>query len=114
MMITSQTIQSASNQDLVTIRTLDSITLDQVKTLAQAIQAGRRAWDVQTIHDYDGYLSILVEPSVRDNAQKSLFISGTAQHLELFEIYDDNMTLVATFNDVGELSTRVLDLLAHH
>ena len=110
-MTASQPPRNADNQNSVTIRALSSITSEQVKTITQAVQASGRAWDVQTIDDYDGYLSILVQPSARENEKKTFFISGTAQHFELFEAYDDNMMSVATFNDVGELSTRLLDLI---
>ncbi len=109
MMITTQPFPGALNQVSAVIRALSSITSQQVDTIAQAIQASGRAWGMQTIDDYDGYLSILIEPSVRDDEQKTLFISGTAQHLDLFEGYGDDMRSVATFNDVEELSARLLD-----
>ena len=66
----TQLPRDAINQDLATIRALSSITSQQADTIAQAVQASGRAWDVQTIDDYDGYLSILIEPSVSDRNRK--------------------------------------------
>lgn len=93
------------------VRALSSITPGQAQTIIQAIQADSRIWEVQTIDDYDGYLSILVEPNVSGNKQKAFFVSGTAQHLELFETYDDDLTSVASFNDIEDLSARLMHLI---
>lgn len=70
------------------------------------------AWATQTTDDYNGYLSILVEPIVQGDKQKSFFIAGTTQKLELFEAYGDDMTSVASFSDVEAISARLLDLIA--
>ena len=67
---------------------------------------------VQTADDYDGYLSILIPPDVSADKQTSFFVAGTAQRLEVFEAYDDNMTSLASFNDVEGLSAVLLDLIA--
>ena len=107
----TQLPRDAINQDSATIRALSSITSQQADTIAQAVQASGRARDVQTIDDYDGYLSILIAPSVSDDEQKTFFISGAAQHLELSEVDGDNMMFVAIFNDVEELTARLLDLI---
>ncbi len=114
MMTTSQPPRDASSQASVTIRALSSITSEQADTIVRAVQASGSAWTVQTTDDYDGYLSILVEPIVQHDEQKSFFISGTAQHLELFEACDDDMTSVASFSDVEAVSARLLDLIARH
>ena len=91
---------------------MSSITTRQAETIVQAIQADGRTCDIQIIDDYDGYLSILIEPNVSDNKQKAFFISGTAQHLDLFETCDDDsLTSVASFNDVADLSARLLHLI---
>ena len=112
MMFVTQPSQDTISQDLAIIRALSSITSQQADTIVQAVQASGRAWNVQTSDDYDGYLSILIEPSVSDSKQKFFFISGAASHLELFEAYDDDMMSLAKFNDVEELSARLLDLIS--
>src|ERR1700712_1528552 len=99
MMTSTQLSRDAINQNLATIRALSSITSQQTDTIVQAVQASGRAGDVQTIDDYDGYLSILIESSVSDDEQKTFFVSGAAQHLELSEVDGDNMKFVAIFND---------------
>ena len=112
MMITTQSPQGTANRGLVTIRALSSITSQQAETIAQAIYASGRAWEVQTFEDYDGYLSIMIGPSGISDKQKSFFISGTVQSLELFEAQDDNLIALASFNDFEAISARLLDLIA--
>ncbi len=99
-------------QTLVTIRALSSLTSSDVDMLSCAVNRLTTGWMVQTCDDYDGYLSILIEPTVHDDKQKAFFISGTAQHLELFEVHDDNLIPVADFSDVEGLSVQLLDLIA--
>ena len=98
--------------DSATIRALSSITLEQAKIIMQVVRATRPGWDVQTNDDYNGYLSILIAPTVDADRQTSFFVAGTAKCLELFKSYDDNMTSVASFNDVEVLSVLLLDLMA--
>ncbi len=111
MMTTSQPPRAA-NPHVATIRALSSITHQQADIIAKAVQASGLAWETQTTDDYDGYLSILVEPLAQSDKQKFFFISGTTQHLELFEACDDDMTSVASFSDVEAVSARLLDLIA--
>lgn len=111
MMTTVQPSRDIAHHDSIIIRALSSITVQQAEMIARAVQAEGRAWGVQASDDYDGYLSIIVEPVVHSDKQKAFFVAGTAQHFELFETYEDNMMSVATFNDVEELSARLLDLI---
>ena len=108
MVTASQPPRDAANQVSVTIRALSSITSQQAGIIAQAVQSSGLAWTVQTTNDYNGYLSILVEPLVHDDKQKSFFIAGTAQHLELFEAQGDNSVALASFSDFGAISARLL------
>ncbi len=110
MMTTTHPHQNA-NQDPVIIRALSSITPKQADTIAQAVHASHQDCEIQIVDDYNGYLSVLIEPSVSRSEQKAFFISGTAQRLELFEAYNDDLALIATFSDVGDLSARLLDLI---
>ena len=114
MMTASQPPRDAANPHLATIRALSSITPQQADIIARAVQASGLAWKTQTTDDYDGYLSILVEPLTPNDKQSFFFISGTTQHLELFEACDDDMTSVASFSDVEAVSARLLDLIARH
>lgn len=78
----------------------------------QAVRASGLDWVAQTTDDYDGYLSILIEPTVHDDNQKSFFVSGTTQKLELFEAQDDNLVALASGSDVTEISAILLNLIA--
>lgn len=100
------------NLNSSTIRALSSITLDQTEIIVQAVRATGRGWDVQTTDDYDGYLSIMVTPSISADKETTFFVAGTAQRLELFKAYDDTMTSVASFNDAKDLSLVLLDIIA--
>ena len=99
------------NLDSAIIRALSSITSDQVEIIVQAVGATGLGWDVQTTDDYDGYLSILIASTVSAHKETSFFVAGTAQRLELFKAYDDNMTSVASFNDIEGLTVVLLDLI---
>lgn len=112
MMTKSQPPRDAANQVSVTIRALSSITSQQGDTITKAIRASGLAWTVQTTDDYDGYLSILVEPTIHGGEQKSFFISGTAHHLELFEAQNDNLIALANFTTIEAILARLLDLIA--
>ena len=100
------------NLESATTRALNSITSEQAEIIVQAVRAAGAGWDVQTADDYDGYLSILIAPDVSANKQTSFFVAGIAQRLELFVSSDDNMTSLASFNDVQGLSVVLLDLIA--
>ena len=99
------------NVELATIRALSSITSEQAEIITQAVRATGPGWDVQTADDYDGYLSILIAPDISADKQTSFFVAGTAQRLELFEACDDNMTSLASFNDVEGLSVALLNFI---
>jgi len=94
------------------IRALSSITSEQAEIIVQTVHATGPGWDVQTADDYDGYLSILTAPDISADKPTSFFLAGTAQRLELFEVYDDNMTQLSSFNGVEDFSAALLDLIA--
>jgi hypothetical protein len=104
------TIQRPANHttpNSLVIRALSSITPQQARTIEQAVQASRHAWDVITIDDYDGYLCILLQPSVSTDSQKAFFVSGTAHRLELSETTGDELTTLATFTSAEGLASQL-------
>ena len=109
-MITTEPFPSVFSQVPGLVPALSSITPQQVDTIARTIQATGRTWYIQTSGDYDGYLSILIEPRVGDE-QKTFFVSGTAHCLELAHVKDDDMTSIGSFTGVEELNARLLDLM---
>ena len=111
MINTIQMPRAAYDQNLVVIRALSSITSEQAGTIAQVVRASAQLWDIQAVDDYDGYLSILIEPFVSGDEQKPLFISGTAQNLELFEAQDDDLTLINAFYGMESLVAQLNGLL---
>ena len=113
MIVNTTPSQDTANQGSIIIRALSSITLQQADTITQAVRASGQRWIVETFDDYDGYLSILLEPSVDDDRHPAFFIAGTAQHLELFEAHDDKVLPIASFSEVDQLSARLSSLIGY-
>ena len=111
MINTSQLSKAACNQDHIVVRALSSITAEQADTIALIVHASGQAWDVLAVDDYDGYCSILIEPTIHSDEQKNFFISGTVQRLELFEAQDDDLALLDTFAGTEMLGARLSRLL---
>lgn len=111
MINTFQLSQAAFNQDHIVVRALSSITSEQADTIAQIVHASGQSWDVQAVDDYDGYQSLLIEPAISNDEQKALFISGTAQRLELFEAQDDDLALIGIFAGTELLGAQLIKLL---
>ena len=88
-----------------------SITSQQMDTVADVARASGQEWDVQAVDDYDGYRFILLETVRHGDEQKSFFVAGTAQCLELFENKDERLTLIGSFTDMETLKTCLSRLL---
>ncbi len=92
----------------VVIRALSSLSSPHVEA---AVAAAGDGWAVQTTDDYDGYLSIVVEPSEQASDRPAYLISGTLQQIELAEIRDETLTTILKASDmaaiVSELSRRL-------
>ncbi len=115
-MTTTQLHHNTAGQNPVIIRALSSITSQQVEIITQAAQVSDRGWYAYTHGDYDGYLSIVIEPGIRDARLPAYFISGTVELLELLELLEvdnDNMLSIGYFDDATALSARLMDLIAH-
>ncbi len=107
-MVNTQPSYRHANQDPVTIRALSSITSEQADAISAAVHANG-AWTVQTFDDYDGYLSILIEPSTIGH-ETTFFISGKTHCIELVRTQEDRMASIGTYADVEELQARLTDL----
>lgn len=97
--------------DQALVPALNSITSKQVDTVAEIASASEQDWNVQVGDDYDGYRFVLIETAMRGDEQKSFFVGGTAQHLELFESKDESLALVGTFTDMKALEACLADLV---
>ena len=111
MMTKNQPARDAANQGLTNIRALSSITRHQADIIVQAVSEVAPTWDARTFDDYDGYLSILIQPAIQGDNEKALSIVGTAQRLELLEAHGDDLTPVASFSDVDHLVARLIDII---
>lgn len=110
-MAIAQLVRNTVTQDEVIIRALSSITPQQAETLVRALQAASPAWDVQTIDDYNGYMSVLIEPRTLGD-MPAYFVGGTKQHLELLKAHNDDLIPIAVFSDIGELSAELMGFIA--
>ena len=113
MIVNTTPSQDTVNQGSIIIRALSSITLEQADTITQAVRASGQSWNIETFDDYDGYLSILLEPSLDDDRVPAFFIGGTAQHLELFEVHGDDILAIASFSQAVQLSARLSSLIGY-
>lgn len=108
MMTADQSPRNVANQVTI-IRALSSITIEQAEEITRVVRAAGSAWDAQISDDYNGYLGVLVTPnSDGETRQRSLFVSGTAQRLELFEMCNDDLAPIGIFGDVDSLTARLL------
>ena len=101
----------ASIHDQAPVRALSSVTLKQFDAVAEIARASGQDWHVQAGDDCDGYRFILIETANHGDEQKSFFIAGTAQRLELFESKDENLLLIGTFSDMQALEARLTSLI---
>ena len=100
------------DQGPVTIRALHSLTQQQADIITRAVAAGAPCWSVQTCDDYDGYLSILIEPVGTGPEQPAYYVSGTSSRIELAEARNDALTTLACFNDVRATAARLAKILS--
>ena len=98
------------SQAPVVIRALHSLTAQTADTIGRMIADLDGGWSVQTWDDYDGYLSILIEPVHQDPAQPSYFISGTVKRIELAKLCGDEMITLGAFT-VHTVADQVVRLL---
>ena len=90
---------------------LNGITSKQTETVAAIARASEQDWNVQAGNDYDGYRFILIETAGHGDEQKSFFVAGTAQRLELFKSKDETLALIGTFTDMKTLGICLSGLL---
>jgi hypothetical protein len=112
MMTKNQPPRTAIDQDRAIVRALSSITPQQADTIVQAMRGVEPTWEVQTFDDYDGYRSLLIEPTFQGDKQNAFFITGTAKRLELCEAHGDDLTPLADFSNVDDLSARLFNLIS--
>lgn len=107
----THTTYRAATHDQATVRALNGITSKQADTIASIARASGQEWDVQTVDDYDGYRFILLETVGHGDEQKSFFVAGTAQRLELFASKDESLALIGTFTDIKALEACLAGLV---
>ena len=92
----------------VAIRALNSLSRRHVEAISAVTCNG---WTIQTIDDYEGHLSMVVEPSEPTSNKPSYLISGTIQEIELEEFHDEELTAILKAADItgitNELSRRL-------
>ncbi len=94
----------------VTVRALSSITQQQIDDVAQAIATCAPSWTVQTCDDYDGYLSLLIEPAGQQE-RPAYYVSGTRNRIELAVASHDDLNTIARFSRTSKLVNQLATLL---
>ena len=105
------TIDDGLTHDAALVRALNSITSNQVDAIIGIARASGQEWDVQAADDYDGYRFVLIETAGHGDEQKSFFVAGTAQRLELFETKDESPALIETFSTMAGLKSQLTRLV---
>ena len=67
---------------------------------------------MQTCDDYDGYLSILIEPAGHSPERTTYYISGTTSWIELAEIHDESLTTLGLHQNAAELAIILSNVLS--
>ena len=102
---------TAVARDEVVVRAFNSITLKQADAVAAIVRASKQEWNVDAGDDYDGYRFVLIETVGHGDEQKSFFVAGTAQRLELFEGKGESLVLIGAFSDMQTLGARLTELI---
>jgi hypothetical protein len=95
------------------VRALSSMRVAEIALITDVVADVSDRWSVHTHDDYDGYLSILVEPAGSDHAcRPSYLVSGTANHIELDQVRGDKLSTMAAFETMPAAAARLVSLLA--
>ena len=84
------------------IRALSSLTHDNAGTIAEAVEAGAPDWEVDRVHEPDGYVAVFVSLKDDMDAQPTYWISGTPQHIELSEVHGDTLRELGPFDSLEQ------------
>ena len=99
------------DQGPMIVQALSSITRQQTAIITRAAAACGPDWTVQTCDDYDGYLSIMIEPADCSSKQSAYYISGATSRIELAEIQNESLKALERHYDAAELATRLAEIL---
>ena len=99
-------------QGPATIRALRSLTLQHADMVTRIVDSVGGGWSVTAIDDYDGYLSIIVEPENAAYGLPSYLISGTVAHIELAQVQGDSMRAIDAFDSITKLVSKLPQLLS--
>ena len=86
------------------IRALSSLSSSHVEAMTAV--AGD-LWAVQIANDYDGYLSIIVEPTDPTSDRPSYLISGTVQQIELAEVRNEALTTLLAATEIDAIASEL-------
>ena len=108
MMHTDQAFRNPEHGPAI-VRALRSLAFGDADLIAQAVGTIGHSWSVQSFDDYEGYLSVLVEPE--DASQPSYLISGTLDQIELARLSYDNLRTLGCFQNVATTADQLIQLL---
>lgn len=94
----------------VIIRALQSLTKSHMESVAKAVAALPTEWSLNVHDDYDGYLSVIIEPVGHDSA--TFLLSGTTEKIEVCKLdHDDRMLKCGSFNTIEAATVQLQTLL---
>jgi hypothetical protein len=98
-------------QGPVTIRALSSLTSEASGVVKRAVERAAPDWCVDTIDDYDGYLSIVVSRVDEHEGDPTFLISRRADQIELARLQADQLRSIATFATIEDATATLIGLL---
>ena len=84
------------------IRALSSLTHDQADKIADAVAASAPDWEVDRVHEPDGYVAVFVSLKDDMDARATYWISGTARRIELSEVHGDTLRELGPFDSLEQ------------
>lgn len=94
----------------VTIRALRSLTKSHMESVARAVAALPTEWSLDVHDDYEGYLSVIIEPAGHGSA--TFLLSGTTEQIDVCKLdRDDQMLNCGSFNTIGAATAQLQTLL---
>ena len=93
------------------IRALSSLTHDHADKIAESVAAGAPDWDVDRVHEPDGYVAVFVSLKDDMDARATYWISGTAGRIELSEVHGDTLRELGPFDSLEQAIETLLVFL---
>ena len=98
-MVQAFPMHSPTGTASATIRAFSSLTRRDADAVRATLRAASCSYTVQEHDDYDGYLSLLLNPA--DETRPSFMVAGRTRAVDIAELHGDDMANLGTFASIG-------------